>query len=115
MTAPLHGPCLTTEVVGNTTVARFRGDTLCLDEATAPAAGEALTSLAGRVGAGKLVLHLGNVSYMSSAGLGVLIALHKQLHAAGGSLVLRDLRPTVHELLVITRLHTLLEIDDKAP
>jgi anti-sigma B factor antagonist len=114
MTAQPHGPCLTTEVVGDATVARFRGDALCLDETNSPSAGEALTSLADRVGAGKIVLSLGNVTYMSSAGLGVLIALHKKLHTAGGALVLRDLRPAVRELITVTRLDNLLTIDGQA-
>lgn len=115
MTAPSHGPCLTTEVVGATTVARFRGARLCLDETNAPPAGEALSALADRVGSGKLVLDLGNVAYMSSAGLGVLIALHKQMQAAGGSLALGNLQPAVRELFVVTRLHTLLDIGGKVP
>ncbi len=110
-----HLPCLTTEVVGGATVARFRGDAFCLDETTAPPAADVLNGLADQVGPGKLVLNLANVTYMSSAGLGVLIALHKKMQAAGGQLVLRDLRPAVRELMAITRLDTLLFIDGKAP
>ncbi len=115
MTAQPHDPCLTAEVVGAATVVRFRGDALCLDETNSPSAAEALNGLADRVGAGRIVLKLGNVTYMSSAGLGVLIALHKKMQAAGGCLVLCDLRPAVQELITVTRLNNLFTIDGKSP
>jgi anti-anti-sigma factor len=57
-----------------------------------------------------LLLDFSNVEALGSEELGTLIRLHKQLSAGGGRLTLFNLTPLVYEVLVVTRLHTLLGI-----
>ncbi len=72
----------------------------------------ALRDEVGRViaaGSRKVVLNLGGVSYMDSAGLGELVRCHSRMSQAGGSIKLLNLTKRVNELLVITKLVTVFE------
>jgi anti-sigma B factor antagonist len=57
-----------------------------------------------------LVLDLKDVDYMASAGLRVLVAAQKKLHASGGSLVLSNVGKEVMEVLEVTGLDDVLDI-----
>jgi anti-sigma B factor antagonist len=57
-----------------------------------------------------LVLDFKDVDYMASAGLRVLVAAQKKLHASGGSMVLRNVQKEVMEVLEVTGLDELLDI-----
>ncbi len=57
-----------------------------------------------------LVLNLGGVSYMDSAGLGQLVGCHATVTNAGGQIKLLNVQSRLGELLQITRLHTMFEI-----
>ncbi len=57
----------------------------------------------------KLVLDLGNVSYMDSAGLGQLVQSHVTVSNNGGSLKLLNLTKRLNDLLVLTKLATVFD------
>jgi anti-anti-sigma factor len=69
-----------------------------------------LTGLLARDSRPRLVLDFVNVSHMSSSVLGMLIALHKRVREKGGELFLCNIRPSIHEVFVITRLDQVLRI-----
>ena len=60
----------------------------------------------------KIVLNLGEVSYIDSGGLGTLVALHTTSHNAGGAIKLANLTKRVGDLLQVTKLLTVFEVHD---
>lgn len=62
----------------------------------------------------KLLLNFKNVEHLSSAALGMLINLEKQVARADGHLMLSDINPQIFEVFKITRLHKMFEIHDTA-
>ena len=99
---------------GDHTVVRFTGPRVLLDEDNIALAGEQLLALAGRLKPGRLLLDFGNVTYLTTTGLGVLLRLRKALQAWGGRLTLRHLQPRVFEVFEVTKLHTLFDIRSAA-
>jgi len=63
-------------------------------------------------GATKILLNLGGVDFLNSAGINVLASSHTAVSNRGGKLKLVSLQPKVQDVLVITRLVTVFEIDD---
>lgn len=61
-------------------------------------------------GAKRIVLNLGEVSYIDSGGLGTLVALHTTAHSAGGTIKLANLTKRVGDLLQVTKLLTVFEV-----
>ena len=59
-----------------------------------------------------LVLNLAGVSYMDSAGLGVMMAAYTTAKAQGGSVKLLSLTKRITDLLSITKLSTIFETFD---
>jgi anti-sigma B factor antagonist len=57
----------------------------------------------------KLLLDLGNVNYVDSAGLGQLVQSHVTAKNGGGSLKLLNLTKRLNDLLVLTRLVTVFD------
>jgi len=55
-----------------------------------------------------LLVDIAKVEFLDSSGLRVLVSLNQRLHAAGGSLRLRDPQPPVARVLEITGLNELL-------
>lgn len=80
-----------------------------LDSASSPQLGGRLNTLAA-VPQGRLVLDLGQVDFVSSAGLRVILAAAKQVRAASGKLVVCAVQPPVREVLDISGFSTLLTI-----
>jgi anti-sigma B factor antagonist len=62
-----------------------------------------------------LVVDLNQVSYIDSAGLGVLVGTYKRVTAAAGAFTVRCCEPRVLRLFSITGLTDLLDIDDTVP
>lgn len=60
----------------------------------------------------KLVLDLGNVSYVDSAGLGQLVHIHATTRSHGGSLRLVNVTKKLKDLLVVTKLVTVFDSYD---
>lgn len=88
---------IVTRSVGGVTVAALSGD---LDGKSAPLAHEALLPLCSA--GGRLVLAMGEVGYMSSAGLRLLLLLFRQAQAAGGELVLVGLSEELRDTMAAT-------------
>jgi len=95
---------------GDYTRVQIAEDAGYLDEPQAQALGEQLLDLVDEFGAGKFVLDLANVHYLTSTTLDNLVLLNGRLNATGGRLTLCNLKPHIHELFEITRLNELLQI-----
>ena len=61
-------------------------------------------------GARNLVLNMGNVSYVDSAGLGELVGSYTSVNHAGGRLKLLNLQTKMKDLMQVTKLHTVFEV-----
>ena len=57
-----------------------------------------------------VVLNLGEVQYMDSSGVGELVKAHTTTKSHGGQLKLANLNKRVHDLLEMTRLSTIFDI-----
>ncbi len=77
------------------------------DAYTAAALRESLAELIG-TGAHHIVVDLRDLSFMSAAGLGVLVGAAKHLRREDGTLVLRFAQPDVRRLIEITGLTSVL-------
>lgn len=63
----------------------------------------------------KVILNLGEVTYIDSSGIGELVSAFTSVSNAGGSLKLLNLTKRVVDLLQITKLYTVFEVfDDEA-
>ena len=60
----------------------------------------------------RMVLDLGVVEYMSSAGLGRLVACLKKARASGGDLILAQVRAEIYELLDLMKLTQIFTVKD---
>jgi len=60
----------------------------------------------------RIVLNLGNVSYIDSGGIGTLVSLFTSARSAGGDIKLANLTKRVGDLLQITKLITVFESFD---
>ncbi len=84
-------------------------DELCISEIR-----DELSKLVERTERIKLLLSFKNVEHLSSAALGVLITLNKQVADREGKLKLSDITPQIYEVFKITRLNKLFDIYDTA-
>ncbi len=66
-------------------------------------------------GSRRIVLNLSGVTAMDSTGIGELISAYTSVRNAGGELKLLNLTREVHELLRITKLSTVFDIQDDEP
>ena len=60
----------------------------------------------------KILVNLGDVTYIDSAGLGELTAAFTSVKNRGGELKLLNLTKRVHDLMQITKLYTVFDIRD---
>ena len=60
----------------------------------------------------KILLNLGDVSYIDSSGIGELVSAYTTVRNSGGELKLLNLTKKVHDLLQITKLYTVFDIKD---
>ena len=78
--------------------------------------GEGSSSLRERIkslvvdGKKKIVLNMANVTYIDSAGLGILVGAHVSAKNQGTALYLSDLGNKFHEVLQVTRLLTVFNV-----
>ena len=61
-------------------------------------------------GKGKILLNLGDVTYIDSSGIGELVSAFTSVRNKGGQLKLLNLTKKVHDLLQITKLYTVFDI-----
>jgi anti-sigma B factor antagonist len=62
---------------------------------------------------GPLTIDLGDLDYISSAGLGVIMATHRRLSDAGQSLCLTNMQPRVRNLFKYSGLDQVLQIEER--
>ncbi len=68
-----------------------------------------------QAGRKKILLNMGNVSYVDSSGIGELVSSFTTVTNQGGQLKLLNLTKKLHELLAITKLLTVFDtFDDEA-
>jgi anti-sigma B factor antagonist len=63
-------------------------------------------------GSTKIILNLGEVSYIDSSGLGELVSAFTAVKRAGGELKLLNVTEKISDLLVITKLVTVFDVRD---
>ena len=60
----------------------------------------------------KILLNLGDVTYIDSSGIGELVSAFTTVRNQGGDLKLLNLTKKVHDLLQITKLYTVFDVKD---
>ena len=60
----------------------------------------------------RILLNLGDVSYIDSSGIGELVSAYTTVRNQGGELKLLNLTKKVHDLLQITKLYTVFDVKD---
>ena len=63
-------------------------------------------------GSKKILLNLGDVTYIDSSGIGELVSAFTAVRREGGELKLLNLTKKVHDLLQITKLYTVFDVHD---
>ena len=97
-------PVISVEYVGNATVIRFTDEKI-LEEKDIQALQESIMSIIESASGGiRLILDFGNVQYLSSAVLGLLIRISKRIYENDGQLGLCNINPKIYEIFRITRL-----------
>lgn len=61
----------------------------------------------------KILLNLGDVTYIDSSGIGELVSAFTTARKEGGELKLLNLTKKVHDLLQITKLYTVFDVRDE--
>lgn len=104
-----------------TLTSRQVGDVTVIDAAGRITLGEGSSTFRDAIkdlvtkGEKKVLLNLGDVSYIDSSGIGELVSGFTTLSNAGGRLKLLNLTKRVQDLLQITKLYTVFEVfDDEA-
>ena len=60
----------------------------------------------------KLLIDIGNITFLDSSGLGTLVAIWKSVSSKGGDLKLCRIDPSVRTVFEVTRIHRFLKIYD---
>jgi anti-sigma B factor antagonist len=63
-------------------------------------------------GSNKILLNLGEITYIDSSGIGELVSAFTTVKNGGGELKLLNLTKRVHDLLQITKLSTVFDVQD---
>lgn len=87
-------------------------DRKILEEPSISEIGQELAGLVTGKDGVKLLVSFKNVEHLSSAALGMLITLNKQVSESKGTLKLSDITPQIFEVFKITRLNRLFDIHD---
>jgi len=104
---------LTVSTKDEVTIVEF-SDRKILEELSIRTIEEQLFDLVGAQTGIKLLLNFHNVEHLSSAALGMLINLDKQVARQSGQLMLSDINPQIFEVFKITQLHRMFKIHDTA-
>ena len=98
------------KVTGDVMVVKINGD-ITLNQGGDVLLKDKIQSLL-QQGHKKLVLDLGGVSYVDSAGLGQLVQIHSTTKSNGGSLRMANVTKKLKDLLVVTKLVTVFDSYD---
>ena len=102
-------PRISVKNSGGVNIVEF-ADRKILEELSISEIGDELTRVATGMGDVKMLLSFKNVEHLSSAALGMLIKLNKQVAEKKGQLKLSDISPQIYEVFKITRLYKLFSI-----
>ena len=96
-------PRISIEYAGNATIVSF-ADEKILEESDIKTLQESIMSVIDQAERINLVLDFGNVRFLSSAVLGLLIRISKRIYERDGQLRLCNIDPKIFEIFKITRL-----------
>lgn len=108
---PDSQPRLKTRKQGNVTLVEFE-DRKILEEHVINLIGERLAEIVETQNEPRLLLDFRNVEHLSSAALGMLITLKKQLDDRQGRMALANIHAQILEVFKITRLNKLFNIQN---
>ena len=107
-------PKIGVEYTENATIATLTDEQI-LDEGEVRALENSIMPLVEEAGAINLVIDFGNVKFLTSAALGLLIRVSKRIYESGGHLKLCGINPKILEIFKITRLDRIFDIYDDRP
>jgi len=96
-------PRISVEYAGNATIVNFTDEKI-LEERDIKALQESIMSVIEQAERINLILDFGNVRFLSSAVLGLLIRISKRIYEHDGQLKLCSINPKIYEIFKITRL-----------
>jgi anti-sigma B factor antagonist len=96
-------PGISVEYSENATIMRFTDEKI-LEEKDIKALTETIMSVIEQAERINLILDFGNVRFLSSAVLGLLIRVSKRIYENDGQLALCNINPKIYEIFKITRL-----------
>ncbi len=102
-------PRISVEYSENATIVTFTGEKI-LDETDIQALQESIMSVVEQAENINLILDFGNVRFLSSAVLGLLIRVSKRIYERDGQLKLCNISPKIYEIFKITRLNKIFDI-----
>lgn len=96
-------PRISVEYISNATIVGFTDEKI-LEEKDIHALQESIMSVIDQSENINLILDFGNVKFLSSAVLGLLIRISKRIYECEGTLRLCNINPKIYEIFKITRL-----------
>ncbi len=102
-------PRISVEYSENATIVAFTDEKI-LEETDIQALQESVMSVVEQADRINLVLDFGNVRFLSSAVLGLLIRISKRVYERDGQLRLCNINPKIYEIFKITRLNKIFDI-----
>jgi anti-sigma B factor antagonist len=102
-------PKISIEYADNATIVSFTDEKI-LEERDIKALQDSIMSIVEQAKRIKLILDFGNVRFLSSAVLGLLIRLSKRIYEQDGQLKLCNISPKIFEIFKITRLTSTFDI-----
>lgn len=105
-------PMISVEYAGNTTIVRFTDEKILEEKDIKALADSILPIIESASGRINLILDFGNVRFLSSAVLGLLIRISKRIYECEGQLRLCNISPKIYEIFKITRLTKTFDIHD---
>ena len=61
----------------------------------------------------KLIFDFGNVSFMDSSGIGIVIGRYKNMKSIGGKAIIANMRPTVRRIFELSGVNKIVDFYDK--
>jgi len=105
-------PMISVEYAGNATIVRFTDEKILEEKDIKTLADSILPIIESASGRINLILDFGNVRFLSSAVLGLLIRISKRIYECEGQLRLCNISPKIYEIFKITRLTKTFDIHD---
>ncbi len=102
-------PRISVEYSENATIVTFTDEKI-LEEMDIQALQESIMSVVDQTDRINLILDFGNVRFLSSAVLGLLIRISKRIYERDGQLRLCNINPKIYEIFKITRLNKIFDI-----